>query len=226
NVLILEFTRELAALSSDEFIGKKIVEKIGLSELIIGYDHRLGHDRDGNEQKLRELGLQYGFEVKPVYAVKIGDAAISSTKIRHAITDGEIRKANSYLGWNYSFSGIVVKGAMRGRTLGFPTINVSAENPRKLMPGRGVYVVRILLDGQSWFGIMNIGMRPTFGDAIELITEVYIFNFNRDVYGSRVTVEVLDRLRGEIKFQSADALIAQLETDKKEALNIINNLNN
>lgn len=226
NVLVINFTPEFSKLSSDEFIEQLIVGKIGLSELVIGYDHHLGRDRGGDENKLKELGKTFGFNVTPVYAVKIGDDAVSSTKIRHALADGNITKANDYLGRNYSFSGDVVKGAMRGRTLGFPTVNVKLDNKQKMIPARGVYLVKIRENGGNHYGIMNIGMRPTFGDTVELVIEVYIFNFDRDIYGEHVTIEILERLREEKRFPSKEALIGQLENDKKIALEIINHLNN
>ncbi|MGE5680027.1 MAG: bifunctional riboflavin kinase/FAD synthetase [Bacillota bacterium] len=226
NVLIINFTPEFSKLSSDEFIEKLIVEKIGLKELVIGYDHRLGRNRGGDENSLRELGKLLNFNVKPVYAVKIGDDAVSSTKIRHALAEGDLQKANLYLGRNYSFSGNVVQGAMRGRTLGFPTINVALGDNKKVIPAHGVYLTALKIgnDQTKHYGMMNIGMRPTFGDTVELVIEVYIFNFSRDVYGEKVEIEVIKRLRDERKFQSKEALITQMENDKKEAIEIIKQL--
>ncbi|MDP4173083.1 MAG: bifunctional riboflavin kinase/FAD synthetase [Bacteroidota bacterium] len=226
NVLVINFTPEFSRMTSDEFIQQIIVDKIGIKELVIGYDHRIGRDRGGDENKLRELGDTFGFMVTPVYAVKVDQDAISSTKIRHALVDGDIERTNKYLGRNYSFSGSVVKGAMRGRTLGFPTVNIAVNNKHKMIPARGVYLVKLFLNSESFYGIMNIGMRPTFGDTVELVIEVYIFNFNRDVYGENLTVEVIKKLREEKKFDSKDALVEQLETDKKKALEIVNYLNN
>jgi riboflavin kinase/FMN adenylyltransferase len=226
NVLVIKFTPEFSRLTSDEFIQQIIVDKIGIKELVIGYDHRIGRDRGGDENKLRELGDIFGFMVTPVYAVKVDQDAISSTKIRHALADGDIERTNKYLGRNYSFSGSVVKGAMRGRTLGFPTVNIAVNNKHKMIPSRGVYLVKLFLNSEVFYGIMNIGMRPTFGDTVELVIEVYIFNFNRDVYGENLTVEVIKKLREEKKFDSKDALVEQLEIDKKKALEIVNYLNN
>ncbi|HEX2866229.1 MAG TPA: bifunctional riboflavin kinase/FAD synthetase [Ignavibacteriales bacterium] len=225
NVLVVNFTQELSELTSDEFF-ERYIGKIGLRELVIGYDHRLGKNRDGDESKLREIGLRDSFGVSIVQAVRIQGDTVSSTKVRQAILDGNIEKANKYLGRNYSFKGTVVKGAMRGRTLGFPTANIASAKKEKLLPSKGVYVVEIVVSGSPKHGIMNIGMRPTFGDTPELITEVNIFNLNHDIYGEEVEVKVLARLRQEKKFSSKEELIRQIEEDKKEALNFINNLNN
>ncbi|MCU7499330.1 MAG: bifunctional riboflavin kinase/FAD synthetase [Bacteroidota bacterium] len=225
NVLVINFTPELSKLTSDEFF-ERYISKIGLNELVIGYDHRLGRNRDGDENKLREIGLRYSFDVTIVHAVTIDGDTVSSTKVRQAILDGNIEKANKYLGRNYSFKGTVVKGAMRGRTLGFPTANIASAGKEKLLPARGVYVVEIVVSGSPKHGVMNIGMRPTFGDTPELITEINIFNMSEDIYGESVEVSVLQKLRPERKFSSREELIRQIEEDKKTALNFINNLNN
>ena len=225
NVLVLNFTPGLSKLTSDEFF-EKYISKIGLSELVIGYDHRLGKNRDGDENKLREIGRLYSFDVTPVHAVRIDGDTVSSTKVRQAILDGNIEKANKYLGRNFSFKGTVVTGTKRGRTLGFPTANIASADKTKLLPSRGVYVVEIVVSGSPKPGIMNIGMRPTFGDTPELVTEVHIFNSNEDIYGENVEVKVLQRLRPEQKFSSKEELIRQIEEDKRLALNYINKLNN
>ncbi|MGE5432117.1 MAG: bifunctional riboflavin kinase/FAD synthetase [Syntrophomonadaceae bacterium] len=225
NVLVINFTPELSKLTSDEFF-ERFIGKIGLKELVIGYDHRLGRNRDGDENKLREIGRLYSFDVTIVHAVSIDGDTVSSTKVRQAILDGNIEKANKYLGRNYSFNGTVVKGAMRGRTLGFPTANIASASKEKLLPSKGVYVVEIVVSGNPKHGIMNIGMRPTFGDTPELITEVNIFNSNENIYGESVEVNVLQRLRPEKKFSSKEDLIRQIEEDKQMALKFINNLNN
>ncbi|MCU7502611.1 MAG: bifunctional riboflavin kinase/FAD synthetase [Ignavibacteria bacterium] len=225
NVLVINFTPELSKLTSDEFF-ERYITQIGLRELVIGYDHRLGRNRDGDENKLRQIGGQNSFDVTIVQAVSIDGDTVSSTKIRQAILDGDIEKASKYLGRNYSFKGTVVKGAMRGRTLGFPTANIASAGKEKLLPARGVYVVEIVVSGSPKHGVMNIGMRPTFGDTPELITEINIFNMSEDIYGESVEVSVLQKLRPERKFSSREELIRQIEEDKKTALNFINNLNN
>lgn len=226
NLLVINFTPEFSKLTYEDFFLNYIVGKIGIRQLVIGHDHRLGKNRGGDENKLVELGTAHSFTVVPVPAVKVDDQPVSSTRIRHALEEGNIKRANSFLGRNYSFSGSIVKGAMRGRTLGFPTANVKVDNPDKMIPPRGVYAVEFIAEGQKHYGVMNIGMRPTFADAVELIIEVYIFNFNGDLYGSKAKVGVIARLREEKRFNSAEELVAQIQKDKSDAMNIINQLNN
>lgn len=226
NVLVINFTPEFSKLTYEDFLVNYIVEKTGISELVIGHDHRLGKNRDGDENKLIGLGHTFAFDVTPVQAVKINEDPVSSTKIRQAIAEGNIEKANRYLGRKYSFKGKVIQGAMRGRTLGFPTANVAPQNAQKLIPPRGVYIVEFIVNNSTHFGLMNIGMRPTFGDTVELVIEVYIFSFNKNIYNEEVTVRVLQKLRDEKKFSSREELVEQIETDKRIALDFIDNLNN
>lgn len=217
NLLVIHFTREFSQLSSEEFIQKFLIEKLNASHIVIGHDHKFGKDRLGDENKLREIGLKLGFTVSSVQPECVDDEIISSTKIRKFLINGELDKANLFLGRYYSICGIVVKGAQRGRTLGFPTANVQIDDIKKAFPKVGVYVTKCFLKDEVRFGVMNIGYRPTFENKQELVPEVYILDFNRDIYGEKIRVEFIKRLRGEIKFNSKDDLIHQIEKDKKEA---------
>lgn len=217
NLFVIHFTREFSQLSSEEFIQKFIVEKLKASHIIIGHDHKFGKDRLGDENKLREIGEKFGFTVSSVQPVCINDVTISSTKIRNFILVGDLDNANLFLGRYYSICGIVVKGAQRGRTLGFPTANVQLDDPKKALPKVGVYVTKCFLRDEVKYGVMNIGFRPTFENKHELVPEVYILDFNRDIYGEKIRIEFIKRLRDEKKFNSKDELINQIENDKKEA---------
>ncbi len=224
NLLIINFTPEFSQLSSEEFFENYIL-KIGISQLIIGHDHRLGKDRDAGEKKIKELGIKNGFEVFPVSAVNIEDETVSSTKIRKALLEGKIETANKFLNRNYSISGTVVQGAMRGRTLGYPTANIQPHNSKKIFPSNGIYFVEAEVESEKFFGLMNIGLRPTFADISEPIIEVYLLDFSKMIYGKSVQINVIKKMRNEIKFDSIEKLIEQMDKDKLEAQIIIENLN-
>lgn len=226
NLLILNFTKEFSQQTSVEFIEKLIIEKIGAKEIVIGYDHKFGKDRGGDENTFRDLSDKYDFNVTVVPAKKINGEIVSSTKIRHALNEADLDKVYAYLNRNYFFYGKVVKGAGRGRTLGFPTANVELFNNKKLIPKSGVYAVRCYLNEAVHFGVMNIGVRPTFENLDETVIEVHIFNFNEDIYGENIEIEFLKRIRDEKKFNSKEELIEQIEKDKKEAKDYTSNLIN
>jgi len=217
NLMVIHFTREFSQLTSEEFIKKFVIEKLNASHMVIGHDHKFGRDRLGDENKLREIGVKLGFGVTAVSAECLNEETISSTKVRNFLFTGMLDKANKFLGRYYSICGIVVKGAQRGRTLGFPTANVQVDDPKKSIPKNGVYVVRCSLGTQSYFGVMNIGVRPTFESKLQIVPEAYILEFNRDIYGEKLKVEFIVRLRDEKKFSTKEELIKQIEEDKKEA---------
>lgn len=226
NILIINFTKDFSDLSAEKFIRDYIVAKIGVSELIIGHDHRLGKDRVGDESKLKELGKIYSFDVLPVNAVKINDEIINSTKIRNALLQGDQEKANTFLGRYYSLSGNVVSGAKRGRSLGFPTANIELEDNNKLIPANGIYIVEFFVNSQKHYGLMNIGTRPTFEDSLKVVIEVYLYDFDKDIYGEYVSVNILQRLREEVKYPNREELIRQMEIDKFKGTKIIKGLIN
>lgn len=218
HLLVIRFTEEFSQLTSDEFIKQIIVDTIGAAHMVVGHDHKFGRDRLGDENKLREVGKQYNFDVTSVPAERINDEIISSTKIRNSLFEGDIEKANLFLGRSYSMNGTVVKGAQRGRTLGFPTANIQPDSPDKAIVKRGVYAVACKCEGEQHFGIMNIGLRPTFGGTPVLVIEVHLLNFNRDIYGKKIYIEFMKRLRDEKKFETKEKLINQIEIDKQKAL--------
>lgn len=226
NLLVIKFTKVFASIDAKEFIYDYLINGIGLKEVVLGYDHHFGKGRSGNIALLKEIGAKENFIVTPAESFIIDGEIVSSTKIRSALSEGDIPRANKLLGRNYSFSGKVVEGDKRGRTLGFPTANIRISSEDKLLPAIGIYAVRIKIDNQVHNGLLSIGKRPTFYSDGETITEVYIYNFDREIYGQIVTVELIERLRGEEKFSSAKELINQMNKDKENGQKIFNKLNN
>ncbi len=213
NLMVINFTKEFSKLTSEEFIRKFICDKIGARHVVIGYDHKFGRNRDGNESTLRSLGEKFGFDVTQVPPIKENDVVISSTLIRNLLLNGKVEEANSYLGRYYSLSGKVVHGAGRGISLGFPTANLQPNSKRKLIPANGVYAVSVKLENKVYFGVMNIGFRPTFNQTPHAITEVHVLDFNKDIYGENITIEFVKRLRDEKKFGGKEELIKQIKDD-------------
>ncbi len=222
NLVVVNFTREFSQLTSDQFINRFLVEKIGAAHMVIGHDHKFGKDRLGDVQKLKEIGQLYNFEVSDVSPMSVDGEIVSSTAIRNALAEGNIDKANSFLGRSYVLSGTVVPGVQRGRLLGFPTANIQPYDSKKAIPVNGVYFVGCDVENEKHFGIMNIGYRPTFERKHELVLEVHILNFNRDIYGKPFKISFLKRLREEKKFESKEALVHQMELDKKTATEMAN----
>lgn len=225
NFFIIEFTKEFSRQTAEEFLIKYVIESIGLKEIIIGYDHHFGKGRGGDERTLREMGEEFNFNVTVIPQVEVNGDTVSSTKVRKALMEGNIEKAKDYLGRYYSFSGVVVEGDKRGRELGFPTANIKLDEEDKLLPKIGIYAVEFSVDGMTHKGLLSIGKRPTFYDAGKIVPEVYIYNFNEDIYGKFVSVKILKRIRGEEKFNSAEELIAQMNKDKQAGLEIFESLN-
>ncbi len=223
NLLVIPFTKEFSQLTSEEFFRKYILEGLGVKKIVIGYDHHFGKGRDGDEQKIRELGALNNFEVQKTEAVTINDTVVSSSKIRNALSEGEVKIAAQMLGRNYSFAGKVVVGDKRGRELGFPTANIQLENELKQIPKNGVYAVKVFLEERIFNGVMNIGLRPTFKDTKIVLSEVHILNFNEDIYGKQIRVEFIERIRDERKFNSKEELIKQIEIDKQKTNKLLTN---
>ncbi len=226
NVLVINFTKEFSQNSSEDFFKSYIVNKVGIKEIIIGYDHHFGKGRGGDENTLKELGLEFNFIVSRVDAVNIGEITVSSTKIRNALLSGDVKLANQLLGRNYSFTGIVIAGDGRGKELGFPTANIKLDDETKLLPAIGIYVVELIIENEKYFGLMSIGKRPTFYNDGQVTTEVYIYDFKENIYGKNVKVNMIERIRGEEKFSSADELIVQMNKDKSVGLEILSKLTN
>ncbi len=218
---VVPFTPELAAYSAEDFVELILRRCFRLQELLIGYDHGFGRQRAGNVGVLRTLGERDGFRVDVVDPVSTQDGhAVSSTSIRRAVAGGDLARAADGLGRPYSASGRVIPGSQRGRTIGFPTLNLGPPPPRKLLPPEGVYAVRVQTPAGAVGGMMNLGPRPTFGDSTTSL-EVHLFDTAGDFYGSQVRVDFIARLRETRKFSSAEQLAKQLTHDEREARNAL-----
>ncbi len=222
--LIVEpFTQEFSRLSALEFVRDILVNKLHLRKLVIGYDHHFGRNREGNFEQLTEYGQLYGFEVVEIPAQEISEVSVSSTKIRKAIEKGDMDTANSYLGYPYRLTGEIVKGQGLGRKLKFPTVNLKVAEDYKLIPMKGVYAVRTVISDKVVFGMMNIGFRPTVGGSGRTI-EVHLLDFEGDLYGASLQVDVLARLRDEIKFESVEGLSEQLRKDEAVTRSVLSKI--
>lgn len=227
NLVIHPFDKEFASLSAEEFVKKVLVDIFNIQKIVIGYDHRFGKNRTADINDLIAFGNQYNFEVEQISAEELNEVAVSSTKIRNALSDGNIELANSFLGYNYAITGMVVQGKQLGRTIGFPTANISINEDYKLIPNSGVYVVECKIENQSYFGMMNIGTNPTVENTNQKQKlEVNIFDFDQDVYGKSINISFLKRIRSEQKFGSLDALKAQIANDKVTSLLFIESFRN
>lgn len=221
NLIIHPFNQEFSRLTAEEFVKEILVNQLNIRKIIIGYDHRFGRNRTANINDLIVFGKEYGFEVEQISVQEINDNAVSSTKIRNAILERNITLANNYLGYNYFFSGIVVKGKQLGRTIGFPTANIKIKEDYKLIPKNGVYIVKSLYNKKTIFGLMNIGTRPTVEGTNQTI-EVFFIDFDKTIYDETLTIEFIEFIRDEQKFDSLDSLKYQINKDKIFALNYIN----
>jgi riboflavin kinase/FMN adenylyltransferase len=225
NLIIHPFDEKFAELDAEAFVSTILVDQLRVQKIIIGYDHRFGKNRTANIDDLISFGTQYGFEVEQISAQEIDEISISSTKIRTALEEGDIQLANEYLGYSYFLSGTVVKGKQLGRTIGFPTANISLEEDYKLVPQNGVYVVQAEIDGKTIYGMMNIGFNPTVQGKQKTI-EVHLFDFDTDIYNRKIQVAILQRIRSEKKFESVELLTKQLEDDRNFSKNYLQNLQN
>ena len=218
---VVPFTQSLAGFSAEEFVERVLRQRFRLDELLIGYDHGFGRQRAGNVSVLRELGAKDGFKVEVVDAVAAADGhSISSTSIRRAVAGGDLERACSGLGRPYSVSGRVVEGSQRGRSLGFPTLNLGAAPPRKLLPPEGVYAVRVQTPRGPAGGMLNLGPRPTFGD-MNTTLEAHLFDTKGDFYGAQVRVDLIARLRETRRFSAPEQLMKQLRQDELDARNAL-----
>lgn len=224
NLLIINFTKEFSQLTPEKFIKDFLVDKIGIRKIVIGYDHHFGKGRGGDVEFLISSGKKYDFEVIQIKPFLVDSEPVSSTKIRIAIENGDIHKANKMLGRTYSFSGIVIEGDKRGRELGYPTANIKLNDADKLLPQIGIYAVMAELNGMNHKALLSIGKRPTFYQDGAVIPEVYIYDFNDDIYGQEIKVSVIQKLRGEEKFNSAEELIRQMNLDKENGLKVLNQI--
>lgn len=223
HLIIIPFTKTFANLSSEEFITDILVKKIGTRKLVIGYDHKFGKNRSGSFEELKKDAPIYGFDVEEIPKQVIENNAVSSTKIRRALTNGEIKIADEYLGRPYSIHGRVIEGDKIGRTIDFPTANIEVIFKHKLIPGEGIFAVKVKTGGELFKGMLNIGYRPTFGGTQKRV-EVNIFDFDRMIYGEEITIQFYGKIRSEIKFQNVGALKSQLEQDREQAKLILKDL--
>ncbi|MFI5150677.1 MAG: bifunctional riboflavin kinase/FAD synthetase [Bacteroidia bacterium] len=219
HLIICPFTKEFSRLSSLDFVRNILVNQIHTHKLVIGYNHHFGRNREGSFEHLKEFGPLYGFDVEEIPAQDVDHIEVSSTKIRAALQQGDVDTANAYLGHLYSLEGTVVKGRQLGRTLGFPTANLDTGNHFKLVPSDGIYAVLTEWKGTVYQGMMSIGMNPTVSGKQRTI-EVNILNFDRNIYGEKLRISFVKRMRDEVKFDGLDALKRQLEKDKEQALRI------
>jgi len=214
-VLIVQpFTLDFSSMTALEYTREVLVNGLNISKLIIGYDHRFGRNREATVEDLKQFGLDYNFSVEKIPAQDIESIAVSSTKVRNAIQTGEIMTANKYLGRPFSLSGIVVKGDRIGRKIGYPTANLNIQEEYKLLPQNGVYLLRSKLQGKEYFGMMNIGKRPTVSGKQTQI-ESHFFGFQGDLYDQKISIELLEKIRDEKKFDSLESLKNQLDMDQK-----------
>lgn len=223
NLIIHPFDHAFSRLTAEEFVKDILVDRLKISHIIIGYDHRFGRNRTATITDLEKFGAQYGFEVIQISALEIDEVSVSSTKIRNALDAGDITTANSYLGYPYLLTGIVVKGKEIGRTIGFPTANIEVSEDYKLIPPIGIYVVSSIIGGKNVFGMMSIGTNPTVGGTTRTI-EVNYLDFEGDLYGTELRINLYAKIRDEEKFESLDALKEQLVRDGEATRTFFENM--
>jgi riboflavin kinase/FMN adenylyltransferase len=218
-MVVVPFTREVASLEPEEYVRQILMDGVGVREAVVGFDHHFGRARRGNRALLEELGRKHGFTVDVIPEQVAAGATVSSRRVRQLLLEtGDVRAAAVLLGRDYSFDALVVPGDGRGRTIGYPTANLEPADPRKIIPAAGVYAVRVdLAAGRTAGGMMNVGRRPTFEGDGAMRAEVHLFDVEEDLYGRRLRVGVVDRLRDERRFGGIDELREQLGRDEGEA---------
>ena len=217
NLVIHPFDEKFSQLTAQEFVKTVLVDQFHIKKIIIGHDHRFGRNRTANIDDLISFGRQYDFEVEQISVQEIEAVSVSSTKIRKALQKGNMNLANDYLGYNYFLTGTVFEGKQLGRTIGFPTANLKIDENYKLIPRNGVYVVKSIINQKIVFGMMNIGYNPTVAGE-HLSIEIHYFDFDANLYGQKIAVDLLQFIRAEQKFESVTQLKQQLEKDKNTAL--------
>ena len=223
NLVIHPFDEAFSRLTAEEFVKTILVDRLNIQKIIIGYDHRFGRNRTANIDDLINYGQQYGFEVEQISVQEINEISVSSTKIRQALSEGDMTLANDYLGYDYFITGTVVEGKQLGRTINFPTANIKIQENYKLIPQNGVYIVKSGIENKIVYGMMNIGFNPTVNGQNRSI-EVHYFDFNAELYDKEIQVSILHRIRSEQKFPSFDLLKEQLEKDKQTAITYLKHL--
>lgn len=223
DLVVVQFNKAFSELSAEQYIKEFLVDRFHPSLIIIGYDHKFGNKREGDYRLLEQMGEQYNYRVKEIPQQVLNEISVSSTKIRQALGNGQIEKANQLLGYSYFFKGYVIEGNKLGRKLGYPTANLQMQDPEKLVPGNGVYAVEAQIEGERRIlkGMMNIGTRPTV-DGTRRSIEVNLFDFDEDIYNRHLKVYVKYHLRNEVKFEGLDKLIEQLHLDKEKSVALLN----
>lgn len=215
-LVLIPFTKEFSQKTTSDFVKEYLVDILKVKMLIIGYDNRFGNKENNNFSSLFEISKQYNFDIKKIEVQQIDGLTVSSTRIREALDKGNIKLANKLLGYNYYFSGKVIRGNQIGQKIGFPTANIDLENDFKIIPAMGVYAIKVLYKNQLYKGMLNIGIRPTL-NINKLSIEVNIFDFNENIYNEYLTIYLIDRIRDEIRFSNLEELTNQLIKDKSYA---------
>ena len=223
-LIIHEFSKSFSNIDAEEFV-KILIEKLKIRKLIVGYDHRFGKNRNADINDLKKFGNKYSFEVVEISAFDIDEINISSTKIRNSIYEGKIEICKKYMGFNFKLFGKVVKGMSRGNKIGFPTANIVVIDKDKIIPKNGVYLVSSKIDNKLYYGMMNIGYNPTFGNQEKSI-EVNYFDYNSNLYNKTLTIEFIKYMRDEIQFNSVNELIKKLNNDRDYCLKYIKSIIN
>ncbi len=221
HLIICPFTKEFSRMGYVEYVREVLVNGVGVKHLVIGYDHQFGRNREGSYEQLEELAPIYDFELAEIPAQTIDDVKVSSTKIRNAIISGDMDTVTNYLGYRFHLSGMVTEGNKLGRQLGYPTANIALDDPHKIVPGDGVYAVKMRHDNSWYDAMLNIGKKPTVNNNGQSTIEVHAFNFNQEIYGHAIEIEFVSRMRDEQKFASKDELVQQLHSDKLYAINLL-----
>lgn len=223
HLIRIPFTKEFSQLTSEQFIQKILVETIGTKKLVIGYDHHFGKNREGSFDQLKLNAPKYGFDVEEIPRQDVDNIGVSSTKIRHALEQGDVNTANHFLGRHYSLTGRVIAGDKIGRLLGYPTANMDLDSKHKLIPMEGIYAVTVHHEHDVYKGMLYIGYRPTI-NGTKLNIEVNIFDFNKDIYGEGITINLHHLIRGDAKFSDLEQLKSQLKADQEDALRLLSSL--
>jgi riboflavin kinase/FMN adenylyltransferase len=213
-LVVNEFTKAFSRMTAEDFVEQILVNQLKAKHIIIGYDHHFGRNRNANIDDLKAFGKIYNFTVEEIPAQDVDDVAVSSTKIRTALQEGDVETANTFLNYNFMLTGKVVKGKGLGKTINYPTANIKINEDYKLIPKNGVYIVKSTINGKDVYGMMNIGFNPTVNGQHKTI-EVHFLNFKNDLYESTLKVELLKRIRNEIKFNTLSDLKSQIQLDQK-----------
>ena len=221
HLVIAEFSKDFASMEASEYVDKILIQNFHPTKIVIGYDHHFGKDRKGNIDLLRQLSTKFNYEVEEISAQTLDEIKVSSTKVRNFLLDGNIKEANKLLAHPFLIKGKVIHGDKIGRVLGFPTANIEISNPHKLIPASGVYAVKIKIQHQFYKGALSIGYRETVFDNSKLTIEVFVLDFDSDLYNQSLDIVFVDYLRPQIKYENWDLLKVQIEKDVVAVRNAI-----